>query len=511
MRLSVLRVVTAIGGLLVCAAPLNAQGYHVRWDTWFQSAAFRGVTLDSVSADLTTVDGTGGTIWNGLAVKCGAGAAYCTYFTPGEERRGAPLTSTVNASLWGFGITGLKLHLKGRVSTDFENSGLPADASGPVWPGTEPAAQLLEGYAEYSSPFLTLQAGRTHVFSRLGFWGFDGAQATVRPLGGTLKVSGYGGWALAEGAVLPVTSDVLNPLEDYRPADREVIVGGTAGWNLTGFEGRFIYQRLIDPDVNRPTSDLGAVEATVYPGSGFSVAGGVEYNFGEGELGTYNLQLAYQDPGNWIRLVVGDRRYRPNFPLWSIWGVFSPAGYNTLFGSVAVYPVPGLELRTRGETYSYDDDDGASPLVDVEDSGWRGSLGGTYTGFRGVVLDASYHAQFGPGASSQGLTGRVTVDPLPTLSVTAHGGYLDRPLEYRFGDSEVWSYGARLDVHPMPGIVANVGMIRYDEVRDRPSGGLDWDHWRFSAGLTLMFGSSGNRVSGLHPSILRIPETRGSR
>jgi hypothetical protein len=370
---------------------------------------------------------------------------------------------------------------------------------------------LLEGYAEYSDRLLTVQAGRTHVYSRLGFWGFDGGQATIRPLGGKLKVSGYGGWSLAEGATVPVTSDVLNPLNDFQPEDRELIVGGTAGWTLTGFEGRVIYQRLIDPDVNRPTSDMGAVEATVYPGSGFSVAGGVEYNFGQGEVGTYNVQLAYQDPGHWIRLVVGDRRYRPNFPLWSIWGVFSPAAYNTLYGSVAVYPLPGLELRTGGETYQYDSDDAASPLVDAEDSGWRGSVGATYTGFHKVVLDARYKAQYGPGASSQGLTGRVTVEPVSAVSVTAHGGYLDRPLEYRYGDSEVFSYGARVDLQPTPGIFATLGMIRYDETRGSPSTQLDWGHWRFSAGLTVVFGSSGNRTRGLHPSILRIPETRGSR
>jgi hypothetical protein len=511
MRLSVLRVVAAIGGLLACAAPLTAQGYHVRWDTWFQSAAFRGVSLDSVPQDSTSLDATGGSIWKGFAVKCGANAEFCTFFRPGDERRGSPLTSTIDASVWGFGITGLKLHVKGRLSTDFENSTLAADASGPVWPGAEPPVQLLEGYAEYSSRLLTLQAGRTHVYSRLGFWGFDGAQATLRPLGGKLKLHGYGGWALAEAAVLPVNSDVLNPLDDYQPEDRELIVGGTAGWNLPAFEGRVIYQRLIDPDVNRPTSDMGAVEATMYPGAGFSVAGGMEYNFGQGEVGTYNVQLAYQDPGNWIRLVVGDKRYRPNFPLWSIWGVFSPASYNTLYGAIAVYPLPGLELRTRGETYSYDDVEGESPNVDAEDSGWRGSVGASYTGFRGVVLDATYNAQYGPGASSQGLTGRVTVEPLRTVSITAHGGYLERPLEYRYGDTEVISYGLRLNAEPTPGIFATLGAIRYDETRGSPSAEFDWNHWRVTAGLTLMFGSGDNRSRGLHPSIMQIPETRGSR
>jgi hypothetical protein len=507
MRLSVFGAVAAIGGLVVGTAPLHAQGYHVRWDTWFQSAAFRGVRLDSVLASDTEIGEGGGSFSNGIAVKCATGAEYCTYFDLGEERRGAPVTSTVDASVWGFGIQGLKIHVKGRLNTDLEE--------GNVWPGTQPAAQLLEAYAEYSSALFTVQAGRTHVYSRLGFWGFDGAQGAVRPFDGKVNLSAYGGWALAQGAALPVNSEYLNPLQDFRPADRELIVGGTAGWSLPGFDGRLIYQRLIDPDVNRPTSDRGAVEGAVRPGAGFTVAGGIEYDFGQGEVGTSNIQVAYQHPGNWVRLVVGNRFYRPVFPLWSIWGVFSPAGYNTQYGAIAAYVIPGLELRTRGEVFSYDQSStgGQSPLAgNVEDSGWRWSVGATYAGLKRFVLDATYAAQFGPGASSQGVNGRLTVDIVPQLSVTAHGGYLERPLEYRFWDAKVYSYGARLDAQPIPGIIANVGIVGYDEKRERPDAlQSDWNHVRLSAGLTFVFGSSGSRDRGLHPSILRIPEMRGSR
>jgi hypothetical protein len=516
MRLSGFRAVAALGGLLACAAPLHAQGYHIRWDTWLQSAAFRGVSLDSVLASETEIGEGGGSYYDGIAVKCGTGADFCTYFDLGEERRGAPLTSTIDASIWGFGIQGLKLHVKGRYNTDLED--------GNVWPGTRPQGQLLEAYAEYSNPLLTVQAGRTHVYSRLGFWGFDGAQATIRPIGGRLKLSAYGGWALAEAALLPVNSEDLNPLDDYQPAEREVIVGGTAGVSLSGFDLRVIYQRLIDTEVDRPTSDRGAVEAAVRPGAGFTVTGGMEYNFGQGDIGTSNVQVAYQDPGNWVRLVVGNRWYRPTFPLWSIWGVFSPAGYSTRYGSIGLYVIPGLELRTRGEAYSYnqggslvdnsgDTENPPSPLsVATEDSGWRWSAGATYAGLRWLVLDATYAAQYGPGASSQGFNGRMTFEPLRQVALTAHGGYLERPLEYRFWDAEVYSYGARLELQPIPGIFANVGAIRYDETRERPDAlRSEWDHWRFSAGLTFVLSSSGSRSRGLHPSILRIPEMRGSR
>jgi hypothetical protein len=508
---SVVRAAVVAMGLLGSAAPLHAQGYQIRWDNWFQSTAYRGVSLDSIPAGDAVIGDGGGTYSpDGLAVRCLNGAAYCTYFGLGPETRAAPVVSTLDASVWGFGVPGLKLHVKGRLGTDLTDTGF--------WPGTSPAAQLLEGYAEYSNALLTVQAGRTNVYSRLGFWGLDGGQVTVRPLNGKLRVSAYGGWALAEAAVLPITSTNLNPLGEYRPDQREMIVGGSAGWSIPAFEGTVLYQRLILPDDggDLTTSDRGALEAAVRPGGGFTLAGGAEYDFGQGLFGTHNVQATFQDPGNWVRVVAGQRRYRPIFPLWSIWGVFSPSAHDTWFGAVSVHPIPGLEVRARGESYSYDtgngEGSGASPLLEAEDSGWRWSVGGTYAALRLLTLDASYSADRGPGASSQGVNGRITVTPMQRLTVAVHGGYLERPLEYRFWDAKVTSYGARVDFQPFEGITANAGVIRYDETRERPDeGGAEWDHVRFTAGLTFVFGSAGHRSRGLHPAILRVPEMRRSR
>ncbi len=508
---SVVHTAVVALGLLGAAAPLRAQGYHIRWDNWLQSTAYRGVTLDSIPASAVIIgDGGGSYSPDGLAVRCLSGAEYCTYFGLGPETRAAPVVSTLDASVWGFGVPGLKLHVKGRLGADLTDAGF--------WPGTSPAAQLLEGYAEYGNSLLTVQAGRTNVYSRLGFWGFDGGQVTVRPLRGRLRVSAYGGWALAEAAVLPITATDLNPLGEYRPDKREMIVGGSAGWSIPGFEGGVLYQRLVlRADAgDETTSDRGALEAAVRPGGGFTLAGGVEYDFGQGVFGTHNVQATYQDPRGWVRVVAGQRRYRPVFPLWSIWGVFSPSAHDTWFGALAVHPLSGLELRARGETYSYTlgtgEGSGASPLLDAKDSGWRWSVGGTYTALKVLTVDAAYNADHGPGASSQGVNGRVTVTPLPRLTVGLHGGYLERPLEYRFWDAKVTSYGARVDFEPLPGISATAGVIRYDETRERPDAGrAEWDHLRFTAGLTFVFGSAGHRSRGLHPAILRIPETRRSR
>jgi hypothetical protein len=510
MLRSAARAAAVALGLVVTATPLWAQGYQIRWDNWMQSTAYRGVTLDSIlSSDAVLGNGGGTYSPDGLAVRCLEGAEYCTYFDLGPETRSAPVVSTLDASVWGFGVQGLKLHVKGRVGTDLTDAGF--------WPGVKPAGQLLEGYAEYANPLLTVQAGRTTVYSRLGFWGLDGGQATVRPLHGMVRVSAYGGWALAQAALQYINSPELNPLGDYRPNRPELIFGGSAGWSIPGFEGTVLYQRIIDQTADKTSREMGALDAAVRPGGGFTIAGGAEYDFGQGLFGTSNFQVTYQDPGNWVRAIAGQRRYRPIFPMWSIWGVFSPSAYDTRYASVAVYVIPGLELRTRGEAYSYEqsvgvDDNsgqGTATLINAEDSGWRWSVGATYAGFRMVTVDANYSADHGPGASSQGLNGRVTVTPMPQITVALHGGYLDRPLEYRYWDAKVASYGARLDVQPFSGIYANAGVIRYVEARERPDvGNVQWSHVRFTAGLTLVFGSAGHRSRGLHPSILRIPEMR---
>ena len=122
--------------LLLAAIPAFGQGYRVRIDNRFQSVSYRAFDRDG-----------------GL----------------GPELRGGPLTSTFDGSIWGFGVSGLSFHFKARAGVDVGDSD--------VWPGTQPALQLLEGYAEYATRAITAQMGRTHVISRLGWTGLDGAKA----------------------------------------------------------------------------------------------------------------------------------------------------------------------------------------------------------------------------------------------------------------------------------------------------------------------------------------------
>jgi hypothetical protein len=504
MRRTFVLGAAVVGGLLTMAAPLHAQGYQVRLDTWFMSYAYRGYSLDSIqSSDVITGPDGGAITPDSFAVRCGAGADYCTYFPPDSSLRGNPLVSTLEASLWGLGVQGLRFRLKGRVGADLSDS--------TVWPAVKPTVQLLEAYAEYKYRGLTVLGGRFNEISRLGFTGLDGAKVGLRLFDRKLELVGYGGWGLAVGAVIPVTSQWVNPLDQYQPQKRQHVLGGGVGWNLPGFSGRWLYQREIDggSDQNYLFSERTSLDASWRPVSRITISGGADYNIAVGQFGTADVTVSYATPNRFLGTSIGWRRYRPYFPLWTIWEAFSPVSYDAGWASVYVWPTRGLELRGRGEVYGYKETDTATPTVRAENGGWRYSLGIGYNGLRNWRFDYDYTAVKSVGAQAIGWNARVTWEPLRTVFLTADGGRLLRPLEFRYNDVDLWTAALRADWRPLPDVRAMVEARYYGEDRKRPDAAAinNWEQIRINAGLTLYFGSGADTPS-LHPAILRIPESR---
>jgi hypothetical protein len=494
----------AFGGLLIVAVPLYGQGYRARIDTRFTSVAYRGLRLDSVAAGDVVAGPSGGFLTpDGIAARCLEGALFCTYFRPGPERLGGPLVTTLNLALWGFGVRGLQVRTTARVGADVGDTD--------VWPGTDPAVQLVEGYLDYTSRWVSAQAGRTNVFNRFGFTGFDGVKAEVRPGTRRVRVLVYGGWGLARGVPLPVTSTALDPLDDFLPSDRQIVVGARLGWALRPFDGTVLYQREVDPGSDRIVSERLAFEGTLRPLPGLSVSGGADYDLSFDYWGTAEGTVTYVDPDGILQVAGGGRRYRPHFDLWSIWGMFSPAPYSSVFGSAAVMPLSGIQLRGRAEGYRFDEADAASPLASIDDGGWRWSAGATVSRLEKWTFRGDYHVESGPGAASLGWQVGATFQPIAPFAATAEVSRLVRPLEYRFSDSKVLSYALRLDYRPADGVRLYAETRRYDETRRRGDAAqFDWDQVRVNLGATLTFGS-GADARGLHPAILRIPEGGRSR
>lgn len=516
MRRSRVFALAVLMGLALQTAPLWGQGYRVRIESRFQSVKYRGWQLDSVPlTDVVSGPGGGLQTADGYAVTCPTGDTYCRFYTPGAPQQGQPFVTTADLSAWDFGVPGLSARASARVVTDLANP----DA----WPATHPALQLVEGYAEYARGLMMAQGGRLIETSRLGYTGFDGARVRVRPLGGTVSAAVYGGWALARGALLGVTDSLLNPLHEFRPSKRGLLVGGDVGWNLRWIQGTVLYEREMDAmgpagtTTSRVASEQLGADVVLRPWRGVTVSGGADYDLVFGEWGSAEGQLTVAIPGTGATAAVGGRRYRPHFESWSIWGAFSPVPYHAAFGSLTMRLIDRVQVRARGEVYEYANTETATPLVSIERSGWRGSLGATYMRSANLIATADYHIETGPGAGALGIDGSVFWRPIPRVAVRGSIANLQRALELRFNDASVWQYALDVDAEVLDQLRVFGGVLYYDEARagDRKVvvGGTEypdaaqfsWNQVRLNAGIRLWLGSSADR-STLPPAILRIPE-----
>jgi len=482
--------------LFLAATLVPAQGYRVRLDTRIQGVSWRGLDTGTIPrAEAIEQPGGGFLTPDGHAALCGE--TVCTFFAVGPVLRGVPWVTQADISVWGTGVHGLSLRANARWATDLGNKA--------TWPGTEPELQLVEGYLEYARSGLTARAGRQFLTGRLGAYGLDGARAAVRDAKRGVELTGYLGWGLARGSVLPVTDPALNPLNDFQPRDRQIVAGLEAAITSGRLDARVEYRREVDPSVDYFVSERASASMALRPFRRLTMAAGGEYDLAFGAVGSADATVAWMGRG--YTLSGGVRRYRPFFDLWTIWGAFSPVPYHAMHTAASVTPLASLTMRARGEWYKFEDAEVFTPGVSVEDRGWRFESGVTWTPTAQWVLDGSYQAEFGPGASSRGFTGRLTWLPNAQFTMTAHGARLQRPLELRFNDAELTSLGLEAEYRPHARWRVGVEAIRYEETRDRPDAtAIDWGQFRLAGRISLLFGTNADRVR-LPPAV----RTAGNR
>jgi hypothetical protein len=471
--------------LVAAGTPVVAQDYTLRVDARVQSVRFRGLTLDSIPAgNVLTAPQSGPQTPDGHAVRC-AGGPYCYFFRPGPELHGIPATTTVSTTLWGFGVEGLSLRATGRMLAD-----LGADD---VWPGTEPSAQLIEGYFEYERPAVVARAGRQFVSSRLEHLGFDGGLFRGRWDRASLELTGYAGWGLGQAAAVPATSPALNPLDEWRPRDRQTVAGAEVAWFWRSTDVRAEYRREKDPEDHAFVSERAAFSFGTYA-LALRFTGGFDYNIAEGHLGSGDLNASLIRER--FSVSAGARRYRPYFSLWTLWGAFSPVPYHAVSLSGQVRPYRWLRLHARGERYRYDDAEVTTALVpQLEDRGWRTRIGAMASARDQWFFDAQYGVERGPGASSRFTEASISYAPGDRYSIDLYGGTLARPLELRFYDARSrWIGGrAQWQIDPQRRVWADVAHVGDD--RDRPDAGASsLSQTRMRAGVTLTFGTRADRA-----------------
>ncbi|HEX2611306.1 MAG TPA: hypothetical protein VHK68_09865, partial [Gemmatimonadales bacterium] len=322
------------------------------------------------------------------------------------------------------------------------------------------------------------------------------------------EAEGYVGLGLARATALSVSSSVLNPLDDFQPRSRQLVAGGALGWSNAYADLRFDYQREVERASDQFTSERAALSAELRPLRRWSVTGGAEYDLANTWFGTADISLRYTAPK--VTAVLGARQDRPHFDLWTMWGAFSPVPYHAVNASVWVRPVARLELRGRWEQYAFSPSETETPLVQVDNDGWRFGVGASISVGSMWTLDAGYREEYGPGASSHGFEGSISVAPMPQLALTAYGATLDRPLEFRFEEAGVDVIGLDADWKPSSVLRLSLGGAHYSEDRRRPDvSAFDWNQTRLHAGITVFLGSGADRAP--LPRALRIRPRSGTQ
>lgn len=485
--------------LALLPAAASAQGYLLRLDSRVQRVSYRGVRLDSIPLASTVTGANGGLETpDGYSVDCPNGSTSCTYYRPGPERRGGPMVTSADLTAWGLGVPRLSLHASARVGLDLGTSD--------IWPGTDPAVQLLEGYLDYAGEWFDARAGRQIETGRLGYTGFDGGAFTARSVKTGLSAKLFGGFGLARATALPVTAGALNPLDEFQPRQRQWTVGAVGEWEHARASARFEYQREVDRDTKNLVSERIALSATARPlDAHWLLSGGAEYDLARDQWGSSDLSLRYSR-SHW-NVSGGARYYRPYFDLWTIWGVFSPVGYSAVNGTIGIQPLKGLDLGWSGERYWYAETFATTPLEPVEDRGWRWTARAGYTIAQAWNVRGAYHNEYGPGAASKGWDAGLGWTPSRLFSINVDGGHMVRPLEFRYDESALDWVGAQADLRPTDRLRFGLGATRYMEDRRRPdAAAFDWDQTRLVASITWLIGAGADRMP-LPPAVRR----RGDR
>ena len=386
-----MRARTVLPGLLasLLAGTAGAQGVRITGTTTVDYVDVQPLVMDSVLATATVDTGLMRHTPNGIIVECLGSDPYCRYFRSASRVSTAPLLQDLEVSAWGLG-TGISVYAHARARASF---GSASD----IWPRANDHLDLLAGYAELDRERLRARLGRQWTTSALGYYAYDGASLLLIPRR-ELGVELYGGWGLAQGIAEPPTSSAISAVEDLPPDARSYVFGGSVRYRA-GYRGgaTFQYQREIRTDRAALYSERIAASGDLLVGRAQLDAGFVN------DLATG----AFNDAHVGVRVPYGQwsagaqlRHYVPFFELWTIWGVFSPVGYNEASVQTAWTARDQIVSLGLSAGYrSYGNTNAGLGFLPLRTDGWQIGANGSWRVAPAWTATGGYRVAIGFGAS----------------------------------------------------------------------------------------------------------------
>lgn len=374
----------------VLCAPLPAQGVRISGTTTVDYVDIQPLVLDSVPVAATSDSGLLRRGPDGIIVECMGADAYCSYYRSAPRVSTAPVMQDLELSAWGLG-TGISLYAEARARTSF---GSAAD----IWPFADDHFDLISGYAEMDRDTWRARLGRQWITSALGYYSYDGGSVLLSPRAG-LTAQLYGGWGLAQGLSEPRTSSLISAVENLPPDDRGYIFGGLLNYRFGAAGGVSVqYQREIRTDFAGLYSERAAAAGDVRLGPAV-VDAQIVYDFVSGDFNDARLH-AQMPLGTQWNVSAQVRHYAPFFELWTIWGAFSPVGYNEEAISAGWASVDQrLRVNLSTSYRRYGDTDAGLGFLPLTNDGWTVGADGAWRVLPSWTLTGGYDVSVGFGAS----------------------------------------------------------------------------------------------------------------
>lgn len=472
----------ALGLLVLLPGLLPGQGVRVTGVTSMQYVQLRPIARDSIAAAREPGTDEWRRRADGTLVHCPDGG-YCYWYASTPVTSAAPLLQDLSFTSWGLG-QGLSLHADLRARAQLVTDGL-------VYPRANDRFDLLSAYAEWQGEWGRGRIGRQWVNGGLGTYDYDGASLLLRRSHWSFE--GWGGRALIAGLNDGYASGVLASVENYPPDQDGWIVGGRARFrHANGSTATAIYQRVLVADRSGLYSERAAFDLATHLGP-LSVDGALAYDFASGAWNEARLRAATPRV-HALTLTTELRHHVPFFELWTIWGAFSPVGFNEARALVD-WRLPGsaLTLSAHGAYRRYEDTDAG---LSLRTNGWRAGADLSWVGDGPLSATAGYDLQIGNGASRSDGTASLRWSRNDDLSVGIDLSALQTIYEFRVGTGRV--LGLALDASKRITddlrISGDVGVYRHVQLEGAP--GPDWNQQRASLRLEWSVGRDPGAPAG---------------